>query len=258
MPYDYKIDKAVNEAGRKTDISLGKLYGVGLGPGDPKLLTLKAKEILIKADVIFVPKASEKKDSLARFILEKALPKKLHLEELIFPMTRDKRILEKFWDKAAGKVIQAVEQGRQVAFATIGDPFIYSTYPYLLQCIKSKRPEIPVETIPGISAMNLAASLIEVPLVEGNESLALLPLPEDLNELKEVFCKFDTTVLMKIGKRLKPLIHFLKKAKLENSSFFISRAGCPEQHVVKGLSSLKKETSGYLSILIVKTRRKKI
>ena len=237
---------------RKT--SLGKLYGVGLGPGDPELLTLKAKKILIKVDIIFVPKASKNKDSLAQHILERVLPEKRHLEQLIFPMTRDKKILKKFWNEAAEKVIKIIDQGKQVAFVTIGDPFIYSTYSYLLKCVKSKRPDIPVETIPGISAMNLVASLVETPLVEGNEKLALLPLPEDLDRLKEIFCKFDTTVLMKIGKRLRPLIAFLKKMGLENSAFFVSHAGYPDQYIAKGVSYLSEEASGYLSVLIVKRK----
>ena len=235
---------------------LGKLYGVGLGPGDPELLTLKAKKILIKVDIIFVPKASKNKDSLAQHILERALSKELHLEQLTFPMTRDKKILKKFWDEAAEKVVKIIDRGKQVAFVTIGDPFIYSTYSYLLKCVKSKRPDIPVETIPGISAINLAASLVETPLVEGNENFVVLPLPEDLNRLKDIFCKFDTTVLMKIGGRLKPLVAFLKKMGLENSAFFVSRAGCPDQYIAKGVSYLSEEASGYLSILIVKSKEK--
>jgi len=245
-------DFKIAEAPKKTKTHSGKLYGVGLGPGDPELLTLKAKKILTKVDVIFVPKASEKKDSLAQHILERAIPKKLHLEQLLFPMTRNKKILRKSWDEAAKKVIKVVDQDKQVAFVTIGDPFIYSTYSYLLKCVKSKRPEIPVETVPGISAINLAASLMEVPLVEGDENLIILPLPEDLNRLKEIFCKFDTTVLMKIGRRLKCLVTFLKKMGLEDSAFFVSHAGCPNQYIAKGVSCLSKEASGYLSILIVK------
>jgi len=249
-------DFGKSRKGRIGETLSGKLYGVGLGPGDPELLTLKAKKILTKVDVIFVPKASEKKDSLARYILERALSKELRLEQLLFPMTRNKKIIRESWDKAAKKVIKVVDQGKQVAFVTIGDPFIYSTYSYLLKCVKSKRPEILIETVPGISAINLAASLMEVPLVEGNENLVVLPLPEDLDRLKEIFCKFDTTVLMKIGRRLKPLITFLKKMGLENSAFFVSRAGCPKQYIAKGVSYLSEEASGYLSILIVKNKEK--
>jgi len=232
----------------------GKLYGVGIGPGDPKLLTLRAKEILDEVDMVFSPKASEEGVSLARSIIEASTSKPKEFVELTFPMTRDETVLKTYWHDAAQKVAKAVSKGKQVAFVTIGDPFIYSTYIYLLQALRQNFPNIEVETIPGISAFNAAASRAEVPLVEWDERLAILPVTSDLRGLKEAFEKFDTIVLMKVGSKLDKIVALLKELDLLKSSVLVSHVGCPEEQIVRDFHSFKKgERSGYLSVIIVKT-----
>ncbi len=234
----------------------GKLYGVGIGPGDPKLLTLRAKEILDQVDMVFSPKASEEGTSIARSIIEASASKPKEFVELTFPMTRDETVLKTYWQEAAEKVAKAVSKGKQVAFVTIGDPFIYSTYIYLLQALRQNFPNIEVETIPGISAFNAAASRAEVSLVEGGERLAILPVTKDLRGLREAFKEFDTIVLMKVGSKLDKIMALLKELDLLKSSVLVGHVGCPEEQIVRDLHSLKKgERSGYLSVIIVKTQR---
>lgn len=231
----------------------GKLCGIGLGPGDPGLLTVKALGRLMEADIVFVPKSGKKIESLARSIAEQAAPCTLCFEELTFPMTRDRNKLKSYWSKAADRVISEVEAGKNIAFVTLGDPSIYSTYTYLLASIKEKRPDIPCETIPGISIINAGAALAGISLTEGRDTMAILPLPQDLESLTKTIEQFSTVVLMKIGKRLPDLIAFLKDRRLENSSYFISRAGLPGQHIAKGMADLDHSLSGYLSTVIIKT-----
>ena len=234
----------------------GKLYGVGVGPGDPKLLTLRAKEILDEVDMIFSPKASEEGPSLARSIIEASTSKPKEFVDLTFPMTKDEMALKIYWQRAAEKIAQAVQKGKQVAFVTIGDPFIYSTYIYLLEALRQNFPDIEVETIPGISAFNAAAARAEVPLVEGDERLAILPVTRDLRGLKEAFKEFDTIVLMKVGSKLEKIVSLLQELDLLKSSVLVGHVGCPEEQIVRDFHSFKKsERSGYLSVIIVKTQR---
>ena len=157
---------------RNDNLIKGKLYGVGIGPGDPKLLTLKAKEALEKADIIFAPKGSDEGISVARGIIEQVIENKKTYVELTFPMTKDKKLLREYWKKAGQRIAGELKKGKQAAFVTLGDPFIYSTYIYLLKMLKQDFPGIKVETIPGISAFNAAASRAGFSLLEGREKMA--------------------------------------------------------------------------------------
>ena len=233
--------------------SRGILYGIGIGPGDPELLTLKARKILRKVDTIFAPKPEIESTSAAVDIIRGYIPGK-QVKELVFPMTKDREKLERFWKRAAVSVYQKLSSGNNTAFITIGDPFIYSTYIYLLRYIRKLDKDLKVVTVPGISAVNAASSLLEIPLAEGNEKFAVMPLPARLEELKDILSMFDTVVLLKIGKDLSRLVRFLKKEGFDKYSFFVRRIGYPEQYIAKGLSLLDVDdkTSGYLSTMIIK------
>ncbi|MBM4348508.1 MAG: precorrin-2 C(20)-methyltransferase [Deltaproteobacteria bacterium] len=231
----------------------GRLYGIGIGPGDPKLLTLKAKEIIDQADIIFCPKGDEYGTSWARSIIETTTPAPKEFVDLTFPMTRDKKVLRTYWQKAARRIAKEIAKGKQAAFITLGDPFIYSTYIYLLRTLRQDFPDIEVETIPGISAFNAAAARAQVPLVQGDERLAILPITNDLRGLREAFEKFDTVILMKVGSKLDKVMVLLAELDLLKHSVLVSRLGQPGERMIHDLSSLNNaEREGYLSVIIVK------
>lgn len=232
----------------------GKLYGIGIGPGDPKLITLKAKEILDKVKTIFVPKAKEDTLSLARSIIENIFLKPKNFIELTFPMTKDKKILRKYWKESARKIAQEIKRNKIAAYLTIGDPFIYSTYIYMIKELKKDFPNIEIETIPGISSFNASAAKAQVPLVEGSEKLAILAVTDNLKELKKILKEFDTVVLMKIGSKLNKVIQLLKDMKLIETSVLISHVGQLNEKIVRDLSSLDNKI-GYLSVIIVKHKK---
>jgi len=234
----------------------GKLYGIGIGPGDPKLLTLKAKEILDQVGTIFVPRASDEGNSCARSIVEGVILGPKNFIELTFPMTKDKNKLQSYWLNAAKIIADELRKNKVAAFITIGDPFIYSTYIYLLDTLRNNFPCVESETIPGISAFSAAAASIGLPLLRGNEKLAILPVTKDLKGLKEPLKKFDTVILMKIGSKLEGVIGLLKKMKLLDSSVLISHAGQSNERIVKDLASLEDKSLGYLSVIIVKCRER--
>ncbi|MDP2912955.1 MAG: precorrin-2 C(20)-methyltransferase [Candidatus Omnitrophota bacterium] len=232
----------------------GTLYGLGVGPGDPGLVTVRAKEILDTVDTIFVPKAKDDGRSCARSIAEAAVSKPKNFIELIFPMTKDRKKLESYWLSAARRIARELKRERQAAFVTIGDPFIYSTYIYLLETLRKNFPNIELKTIPGISAFNAAAASGGLPLVKGDERMAILPVTKDLKGLRKALKEFDTVVLMKVGSKLGIIIRLLKEMKLIKNSVLVSHAGQAGEKIIRDISSLKDKKSGYLSVIIVKRK----
>jgi precorrin-2/cobalt-factor-2 C20-methyltransferase len=174
--------------------------------------------------------------------------------ELTFPMTKDRKVLELHWLRAAGKIVEVLKKNRTAAFVTIGDPFIYSTYIYLLETLRKNFPGIEVETVPGVTAFNAAASSSGLPLVQRNERLAVLPVTKNLKGIRETLEKFDTVVLMKVGLKLHRVIGLLKKMKLINNAILVSHAGHPDEKIIRDLSPIKDKKLGYLSVVIVKRK----
>lgn len=149
---------------------MAPVYAVGVGPGDPELLTRKAERILRSVDVILTPvshptEASVALETIREFIDETRQKIIVHQ----FPMTADRSRLIPAWQEAAALIAAHAEAGRSVAFITIGDPLFYSTFIYLLRILRETWPQIPIEIVPGISSINAAASQAALPLVEGDE-----------------------------------------------------------------------------------------
>ncbi len=234
----------------------GKLYGIGIGPGDPGLVTLKASRILEKVDTIFVPKSSQDSSSWARAIVEAVVSTDKNFQELTFPMTADKAMLNRYWLSAGRRIAQEIKKGREVAFVTIGDPFIYSTYMYLLKTLRKNFPEIEVETVPGISAFNAASARLNFGLVEGYQRLAIVAVSADLNQARQALSDFDTVVLMKVGSKLDQVIVLLKELGLLDNSILVSRVGHADEKIIYDLSSLKDKKIGYLSVILVRKDKK--
>jgi precorrin-2/cobalt-factor-2 C20-methyltransferase len=237
----------------------GILCGLGIGPGDPELLTVKARKILKKVDIIFVPRASCASESLAFDIIRGYVGSR-KVRKIVFPMTKDKKKLHQRWSANANRVYKELLQGNNVAFVTIGDPFLYSTYSYLLRHIRMIDDSIAVNTVPGISVVNAIASVCNVPLAEEDERCVIMPLPRQIGRLRKLLSEFDTVVLLKIGKRLKPLVRFLEKTGYAKKACFAKRIGSLEQQVVKDLSQLRmsEETAGYMSTMIIRPKQKDI
>lgn len=163
----------------------GIFYGIGVGPGDPELLTLKAINALASADVIFAA-ASDKNDySLAAEIAGNYFSKSAHLEILYFPMSKDAAELEAAWLANARKVEATLFSAQNAAFITLGDPLIYSTFGYLYRTLKQRNPDLDVEIIPGITSFQAAAAKSGRILCEADQSFLLLSGTELAPNAKE-------------------------------------------------------------------------
>jgi len=232
---------------------IGKLYGIGVGPGDPELLTLKAVRVLGEADVVAIPKSKEESDSIALSIVKGFvdLSKKETLE-LMFPMTKDKEVLRKARKEAAAAICGRLNAGKDVACITIGDPMFYSTFSYLIPLIKEKLPEVEIEIVPGISSVMASAALTVTPLTEADERIAVIPATYEQEKLRDILSEFDTVVLMKVNRVFDKVLGLLEELELKEKAVFIERCGGENQRVVRDLDSLKGEKLDYLSMVIVK------
>ena len=229
----------------------GDFYGIGVGPGDNELLTVKAVRIIKEVDCIFAPRADSKASSLALDIVADVCKGKRIIEQ-VYPMVRDKAKLEAAWMASANEIKSEIESGNNVAYLTIGDPLTFSTYCYLLQQLSKIIPSQNIHTIPGITSYNAAASLANFSLIEQNEKLAIIPISEDVNELRPILNSFDTVILMKVAKKLDEIIVLLEEMELIDKSLFASYIGFNNEFITRDLLSLKGEGKGYLSVIIVR------
>ena len=232
---------------------MARIYAIGVGPGDPELLTRKAERILRSVPVICTPTAGPADSSYALSIIEPLLDlKRQEVIIQVFPMRKDQAGLDEFWETAAAGVAERVRRGSDVAFITIGDPFIYSTFLYIYRILREKYPDIPVEVVPGVSSINAAAIAAGFPLGQASERIAIIPATFQEKDLLKILSDFDTVVLMKVSRVFDGIYALLKELGLEKKCAFISRVGTAEEEVVFDLESLLGRKLDYLSMLIVK------
>jgi precorrin-2/cobalt-factor-2 C20-methyltransferase len=230
---------------------VGEFYGIGVGPGDSELITLKALRIIKSVDCIFAPRADSKGSSLALDIVSDVCEGKRVVEQ-VYPMVKDKSQLETAWLASANEIKRELDAGNSVAYLTIGDPLTFSTYCYLLQQLSKIIPSQKIHTIPGITSYNAAASLANFSLIEQSEKLAIIPVSSNIDELRSVLNSFDTVILMKVAKKLDEVIELLEDMDLVDNSLFASYIGHENEFITRDLLSLKGAGKGYLSIIIVR------
>lgn len=237
---------------------LGKFYGVGIGPGDPELLTVKATRVLNSVPVIFVPKAKITDEGLALQILlqaltdEKGAAPKAQLKELVFPMSKDPAVLRPAWEAAREAVLEVVRAGTDCAFITLGDTAIYSTYMNLLAELRQAEPALPIVTAAGISSFSQAAAQLNLSLVEKAERMAILPCLSEVEAMRQDLERFDCVVLMKVGRRFADLRELLRDMKLLPHSHLALKLGTPQELLSSDLDSVDPEKVTYMSLVIVR------
>ncbi len=172
------------------------LFGVGVGTGAPDLLTLRALDVLHKVDRIFIPKSKAFQSSVAwRTIQEHVKNAPGHRTDLIFPMTKDPAIVEKAWEKVRARISEALLVKERCAFITQGDPMFYSTFIYLMEYVRNAHPQKKIEIVPAVSSITATAASAKIPLVDGQQTLAILPASYHPEKLEAILPLFDTVLL---------------------------------------------------------------
>ncbi len=236
-----------------------ELTCVGCGPGDPELLTVKAVKAIKNADVIMCPTSKEGKPSIALSVVSSLIDKEKNPEivNLVFPMTKDKDILEDTWQKNSQIIAERALSGKRVVYLTVGDPYLYSTWIYLHRELAVKHPEINIRVIPGIVSMFTFASKVGISLAEGAEKMAVIPSCYDLTRVKEIAKNCDTMIFLKDGRYFDQVIDLLREAGFsENSIFAIGQDLDTDHEIVRKLTlgevTQDTLTSKYFSIMVVK------
>ncbi len=241
-----------DNSGRKGERATGILYGVGVGPGDPELLTLKALRVLQSVPTIYYPACAPGAKSYASKIIQQHVRPDQALKGLLFPMEKDMERLRPIWEESATTMAGDLLAGRDVAFITEGDPFFYSTFVYMDRIMRQRYPQVTIEVIPAVASPMAAAARTGVPLAMADERLAVLPATYDDGFLLRALEDFDTVVLLKVNSVMPKVMTLLEKLGLLDRAVFVERCGAPDERVVTDLRQLDGERLNYLSLVIVK------
>lgn len=236
-----------------------KLFVLGVGPGDPELLTLKAKKILEEVTLIFSPTGG--KDHFALSVVEKVVNlRDKKVVSLYFPMKKTREeSLENHWRSLAEKVIKELKIFKKGAYITLGDPSFYSTffylYPYL--CL-----EVEVKLVPGVSSVSAVACAIPLSLSVANEKIVILPANYlTKKESLDYLFNFDTLIFMKPHKNLSEIVKLVSELSSHNlfkfRTYYIKKATLPEEEIYENLHQVPKDSLDYFSVVIVKKEENK-
>lgn len=231
----------------------GKFFGIGVGPGEPGLMSVIAWEFLKRCDVIFAPRARTMEHSAARQCLPANEIPDERFREIEFTMNSDRTRLCKHYASVAETIAAELRAGKDAAWLTIGDPMTYSTYVYTLAALKDCMPEVRHRTFPGVTSYCALAAATEFPLGESKERVLILPCPDEMPELRAAIEAHDIVVLMKIGERLPAVLGLLREMRIEKHCVFGRRVGFNDQVIHAYLDQIEPEESlGYLATMLIR------
>ncbi len=236
-------------------MSSSRLIGVGVGPGDPELVTVKGVNALRAADVVVVPVMDTGDQGRAEAtVLHYVGAEKVVRVVFALNERTDRGRREAAWDAAGGRVAQLLREHSSVAFATIGDPNVYSTFTYLAQTIGELVPGTVIETVPGITAMQDLAARSGAVLTEGTEPLTLVPVTAGAAVLKDALSGPGTVVAYKFGRQAQAVVEALRETGRIEDAVWGSALGLPEESI-RAAAELDGRPLPYLSTLIAPARR---
>jgi precorrin-2/cobalt-factor-2 C20-methyltransferase len=235
---------------------VSRLVGVGVGPGDPELVTVKGVRVLQEADLVVVPVMDPHEQGRAEATVRAHVTHE-RVQRLVFALDdRGGPTAERLsaWEAAADAVAEQLRaHGGTVAFATIGDPNVYSTFTYLADAVVERLPEVQVETVPGITAMQDLAARSGTVLCEGTESLALLPLTAGVEAFEQALAHFDSVVAYKGGRHMPAVLDVLRRHDRLDGAVYGAALGLPDQAVGPAVEA--PADAPYLSTVVVPARR---
>ncbi|KKI90902.1 precorrin-2 C20-methyltransferase [Bacillus sp. SA1-12] len=231
---------------------MGTLFGLGVGPGDPELITVKAFRRLQESPVIAYPKKLKGSKSYAHRIVEVYInPAEKEMLGLVFPMTKDEDTLRTEWTKSVEAIYGYLVQGKDVAFVTEGDPMLFSTFIHLMNLMKSMYPDVPIETVAGISSFNGSVNRLGIALADGDDYVAMIPATEDMDEMRRVIETHDGIVFIKVAKVLDAMLDLLEEMNLLEKAHVVTKVTSDEEVIWK-INELRGAELNYLSCMVVR------
>lgn len=225
---------------------------MGVGPGDPDLLTIKAQRLLQQVEAICYTQLDDGRESYALSVVRDSLSNsKPELISITVP-SDDTPVSEQTWRDAADKIGIHLKEGQDVAFITEGDPMLYSEFSYLLDSVRAANPGQTVEVLPGVSSIMAAAASSGIPLVTHGQRLAILPAVYGIDDLREAIRNYDTIVLMEVNRTLLDALANLEKLGLAGKAIYVRRATTQTEEVVQNIGDLTEEDFDYFSLLIIR------
>ncbi len=229
----------------------GIFYGIGVGPGDPELLTVKAIHAIEQVDVLIAPKTEKKDGSVALSIARPYLKKDVEIVYQVFPMVKNFSDSPEAWEQNKQEILELLQQGKHVAFLTLGDPMFYSTYIYVFRLLEQEN--VRIETIPGIPAFGAIGSGLGYPIVEGNDILSIIPATADPEKVEKALSVSDNVVLMKVYHNFSDMVDLLEKHHMAEHAIMVSRCGLEDERRIDDVRAHRDEEVNYLSTIL--TRR---
>ncbi|MBR1695039.1 precorrin-2 C(20)-methyltransferase [Selenomonas ruminantium] len=231
----------------------GIFYGIGVGPGDPELLTVKAIKAIEQVDVLIAPKTEKKDGSVALTVAKPYLKKDVEIVYQVFPMVKGfAENSTDAWESNKQEILELLRSGKNVAFLTIGDPMFYSTYIYVFRLLENEG--VDIQTIPGIPAFAAIGSQLGYPIVEGDDVLSIIPATASPEKVEKAMQAADNVVLMKVYKNFEEVADMLDKNEMAEQAVLVSRAGLDDEKIIYDVLAHKKDKLNYLSTIL--TRKK--
>ncbi len=233
-------------------MTAGTLFGIGVGPGDPELIPVKATRILKTVDVVFTAASSRNEYSLAVEIGRPYIPEQTPIEKLDFPMCKTREVKEEAWHQNAARIAAVLEEGKSAAFLTLGDPLTYSTYGYIIRFLKAHWSHLPIQTVPGITSYQAAAAAVNQPLVEGEESLLILSGVHGGDRFRSLAQKPDNVVFLKAYRNVDGICDALRDSGMAAGSLAVSDCSRENQSIYHDICDLKDLAPNYWTLIIAK------
>ncbi|WP_173645102.1 precorrin-2 C(20)-methyltransferase [Polycladidibacter stylochi] len=224
----------------------GTLYGVGLGPGDPELITLKAHRLISKAKVIAYP-AAEGIPSFAREIVAQYLPENAIEIAMEMPMRTDRFPAKEVYDRAASSITEQLNNGHDVVVLCEGDPFLYGSFMYLYERLSGN---FRCEVVPGVSSVPACAAALGRPLAARNDVLTIIPGPLNNERIQPLIENAEAVAIMKVGRHVNRIKTLLENMGLLEHAGYVERATRPDMKVMP-LAHLNSDSAPYFSMILV-------
>jgi precorrin-2/cobalt-factor-2 C20-methyltransferase len=229
------------------------IWGVGVGPGAPDLVTLRAIATVRRADVLVLPRSSDFGESVAWSIVKDHIDPNAGQERLTltFPMSNDPARVRPYWERALSEIGARLTAGKSVAFVTEGDPTLYSTFVYLQRQAAKRWPEVRVEVVPGVTSVTAVPAAAGIALADGRERIAIVPAAYGIEDADELLRKFDTVVFMKIGPEMGRVVEALERHGLLDRAVYVAKATMRGERIVRDVREVKGERGDCFAMVVV-------